>query len=387
MGTKHYDFVDLGLEISAQTGELDAGVAFHSKVDEDKPFMHLRIAAKVVEEKIDNLYKLLEEILLFPNFANKERFVQMVWEDKARFEQSIIPAGHSVLASCINGMFSRLGYLNEEANGLPYWNFIRRLAGTVQDDFANIEARLTTLHSSILTKAGAVLSLTGSADLIQKGEKLADLLESFTDKVPAFCERTYTFNRTPKGLLLPAQVNYVGLGTNLKEAGYVFHGSVHVITRFLRMGYLWDRVRVQGGAYGAFVRYARNTGTMAFVSYRDPNVEKTLAVYKQTAEFLGNLHLTQEELTKAVVGAMGDIDTYLLPSAKGNAALWEYMTGYTKEMRQQVRDEVLQTKLSDFHAFAPYLQKAMETSVDTALGGQQVQDYAAKAHWETIKLL
>lgn len=387
MGTKHYDFVDLGLEISAQTGELEAGAAMHSKVDEDNPFMHLRISAKVVEEKIDNLYKLLEEILLHTNFANKDRFVQMVWEDKARFEQGIVPAGHSLLASYINGMFSKLGWLNEEANGLPYWNFIRQLAGTVQDGFASIEARLNALHASILTKSHVILSLTGSAGLIQKGEKLADLLESFAEKAPVPCERTYTFDKTPKGLILPAQVNYVGLGTNLKEAGYAFHGSVHVITRFLRMGYLWDRVRVQGGAYGAFVRYARNTGTLAFVSYRDPNVENTLKVYKQTAEYLGNLTLTQEELTKAVVGAMGDIDTYLLPSAKGYAALWEYMTGYTKQMRQQVRDEVLQTSLSDFHNFAPYLQKAMENSVDAALGGPQVQEYAAKANWNTIKLL
>lgn len=387
MGTAHYDFVELGLEISAQTGELEAGAAMHSRVDEDNPFMHLRISAKVVEEKIDNLYKLLEEILLHTNFANKDRFVQMVWEDKARFEQGIVPAGHSLLASYINGMFSKLGWLNEEANGLPYWNFIRQLAGTVQDGFTSIEARLNALHASILTKSHAILSLTGSAGLIQKGEKLADLLESFAEKAPVPCERTYTFDKTPKGLILPAQVNYVGLGTNLKEAGYAFHGSVHVITRFLRMGYLWDRVRVQGGAYGAFVRYARNTGTLAFVSYRDPNVENTLKVYKQTAEYLGNLTLTQEELTKAVVGAMGDIDTYLLPSAKGYAALWEYMTGYTKQMRQQVRDEVLQTSLSDFHNFAPYLQKAMENSVDAALGGPQVQEYAAKANWNMIKLL
>lgn len=387
MGTKHYDFVDLGLEIAAQTGELEAGVALHSNVDEDKPFMHLRISAKVVEEKIDNLYNLLEEILLYPNFADKERFVQMVWEDKARFEQSIIPSGHSLLASYINGMFSKLGYLNEEANGLPYWNFIRRLANTVQDEYAQIEARLNALHASVLTKSQAVLSLTGSAHLIQKGEKLADLLENFAEKACPPVSRDYAFDKNPKGLLLPAQVNYVGLGTNIREAGYAFHGSVHVITRFLRMGYLWDRVRVQGGAYGAFVRYARNTGTLAFVSYRDPNVENTLQVYKQTAEFLGNLKLTQEELTKAIVGAIGDIDTYLLPSAKGSTALWEYMTGYTKEMRQQVRDEVLQTSLADFHNFAPYLQKAMAASVDVALGGAQVQEYAAKANWETIKLL
>ncbi len=387
MGTKNYDFVDLGLEISAQTGGLDTGVSVHSRVDEDEPFMHLRISAKVVEEKIDTLYALLEEILLQTDFSNKERFVQMVWEDKARFEQSIVPAGHSLLASYINGMFSKLGYLNEEMNGLPYWDFIRRLADTVQDDFADIEDRLNALHASILSKVKTVLSLTGTEQLIAKGERLAALLEGFADVSRPVPDRSYAFKKQAAGLLLPAQVNYVGLGADLKKNGYVFHGSSHVITRFLRMGYLWDRVRVQGGAYGAFVRYTRNAGTLAFVSYRDPNVERTLAVYKDTANYLGNLTLSQEELTKAIVGAIGDIDTYLLPSAKGNAALWEYMTGYTKAMREQVRAEVLDTTPADFHDFAPYLQKALDGGVETALGGGQVQEYAAKANWNIIKLL
>ena len=387
MGTKNHDFVDLGLEISAQTGGLDAGIAVHSAVDEDKPFMHLRIFAKVVADKIDRLRALLEEILFNADFSNAERFMQMVLEDKARFEQTMIPAGHSLLVSSINAMFSKLGYLNEAMNGLPYWDYVRGLADTVQSGYDGIAEKLSSVHASLLCKNKAVLSLTGSADLLEQGDMLVQILENLSDTVQPTAERRYAFNRQPRGLILPAQVNYVGLGASLKDTGYAFHGSAHVITRFLRMGYLWDRVRVQGGAYGAFVRYARNTGTLAFVSYRDPNVERTLAVYKDTAQYLGNLTLSREELTKAIVGAVGDIDTYLLPSAKGNAALWEYMTGYTKAMRQQVREEVLQTSLEDFHNFAPYLQKALDAGVCMALGGAAVQNHAQAAGWDILKLL
>lgn len=185
---------------------------------------------------------------------------------------------------------------------------------------------------------------------------------------------------------MPAQVNYVGLGADLKKRlcfSWFFPCDHPLFTDGLSVG--------QGACAGrrlrAFVRYTRNAGTLAFVSYRDPNVERTLAVYKDTANYLGNLTLSREELTKAIVGAIGDIDTYLLPSAKGNAALWEYMTGYTKAMREQVRAEVLDTTPADFHDFAPYLQKALDGGVETALGGGQVQEYAAKANWNIIKLL
>ena len=60
-----------------------------------------------------------------------------------------------------------------------------------------------------------------------------------------------------EGLTLPAQVNYVGKGANLYEHGYTVHGSVSVITNYLRTSYLWDKVRAQGGAYGAYCRFGR----------------------------------------------------------------------------------------------------------------------------------
>ena len=116
-------------------------------------------------------------------------------------------------------------------------------------------------------------------------------------------------------------------------------------------------------------------------------MERTLEIYRNAANYIGNLTLTKEELTKSIVGAMGDIDIYNLPSAKGNAALWEYMSGYTKEMRVKNREEVLGTTLADFHNFAPYLQKLIDNAIPAALGGPAVSEYATAQNWEQIKIL
>ena len=85
--------------------------------------------------------------------------------------------------------------------------------------------------------------------------------------------------------------------------------------------------------------------------------------------------------------SIGDMDAYLLPGAKGNAALWRHLTGDTDAIRQRIRDEILSTTLQDFHNFAPHLARAVDEAVPCALGGPDAEA-AARAHgWTRTRLL
>ena len=94
-----------------------------------------------------------------------------------------------------------------------------------------------------------------------------------------------------EGLAIPAQVNYVGKGANLYDLGYAADGSVEVITNYLRTTWLWERVRIQGGAYGGFCVFNQRSGVFTFISYRDPNLLGTLENYDASAGFLRDLNL------------------------------------------------------------------------------------------------
>ena len=171
-------------------------------------------------------------------------------------------------------------------------------------------------------------------------------------------------------MIIPAQVNYVGKGTNLYRLGYRYHGSAQVITRYLRTSWLWDRVRVQGGAYGAFCHFSSFSGVLSFVSYRDPHLLKTLESFDQAARFLRDTDLDGEELNKSIIGAIGDIDAYMLPDAKGFASMIRHLSNATDEYRQQVRDEVLSTTVADFRAFAEVLNEVNTTGLVKVLGSE-----------------
>lgn len=58
-------------------------------------------------------------------------------------------------------------------------------------------------------------------------------------------------------------------------------------------------------------------GVFSFLSYRDPNLLKTLDIYDGTGEFLRQLEMDDDALTKAIIGTIGDVDSYQLPDAKG----------------------------------------------------------------------
>jgi hypothetical protein len=182
-------------------------------------------------------------------------------------------------------------------------------------------------------------------------------------------------------------VNYVGKAANLYKLGYKFHGSALVIGNFLRTTWLWERVRVQGGAYGSACSFNRHSGVLAFTSYRDPNLLKTLDNYDHTAKFLREVELSDDELTKSIIGTIGDLDAYQLPDAKGYASLVRYLIGDSDENRQRMRDEVLSTTVADFRAFAEVLQQASAKGLVVVMGSQQAIEAANAARENWLKII
>jgi Zn-dependent M16 (insulinase) family peptidase len=181
----------------------------------------------------------------------------------------------------------------------------------------------------------------------------------------------------------------VGKGANLYELGYQNDGSAEVIIGYLRMAYLWEKVRVQGGAYGAFAAFDDRSGVFTFLSYRDPNVANTIAAYDKAADFLKHLdasRLSDNELTKAIIAAIGDLDAYQLPDAKGYTSMMRHLTGRTDEMRQKTRDEVLSTNGEDFIAFGEVLEKVAQSNSVAVLGSQNALE-SANVGLEVTKVL
>ncbi|MGA7965302.1 MAG: peptidase M16, partial [Gammaproteobacteria bacterium] len=112
--------------------------------------------------------------------------------------------------------------------------------------------------------------------------------------------------------------------------------------------------------------------------YRDPNLLKTVETFDGTAKFLREITLSREELTKSIIGAIGDMDSYMLPDAKGFTSMVRYLMGHTEESRQQMREEILATTEEDFRAMAPALEEVRENGIVKVLGSSTAMEEGGK---------
>jgi hypothetical protein len=367
IGTEKEDFSSLGSRISRISGGISPYPLTASVRGSDQSAGWLFLRTKAIESRLPELVDLLQDILLRMNVDNPGRFTQILLEEKARLEESLIPSGHNIVSTRLRAHFNEAGQAAEQMGGVSQLFFLRDLVERVKNDWASVREDLENIRRKLINRRAAIVNLTAGAF-----NEAKDTAAAVLASIPEYpIERTkwkWPENGPFEKLTIPSQVNYIGKALNLFTAGYDFHGSSLAITKYLRNSWLWDRIRVQGGAYGAFCSLDRFGGILTFVSYRDPQTDHTLEVYDSAAEYLQNLVLDERELTKGIIGAIGDMDAHLLPDAKGFASLAMYLTGDNEVLRQKIRDEVLATKNSHFNELGRMLADSRDKGIVAALG-------------------
>jgi Zn-dependent M16 (insulinase) family peptidase len=375
MGTEEEDFVSLTLRISRKTGGIHP--VFHTSVVKGSKTgtTWLFLRGKAMMAQMEELLAILRDVLLTVRLENQARFRQIVLEAKARLEQAIVPAGHQMVNLRLRAPFNEADWAAEQMKGVSYLLFLRELARRVEEDWSSVHQDLEKIRKILVNRNAMLINVTVDG----KGWKQCQpQVQEFLEHLPASPVEMVPWNPDRKTdfecMTIPAQVNYVGKGTSLYARGYRFHGSAHVISRHLRNAWLWERIRVQGGAYGAFCLFDRLSGVLTFLSYRDPNLLGTLEAFDASGQYLKNLELSDDELKKAIIGTIGDIDQYQLPDAKGYTSMVRYLTGETDAERQRMREDVLGTTIKDFRSFGELLEGAAETSLVKVLGSQTAAD-------------
>ncbi len=400
MGSTRRDFVELGLEIASRTGGVEHVTYIGSIHGSGKPSARLFLRGKAIIERAEDLAEILQEALLETQLDNRERFRQIVQEERARLEQRLTPAGHVITAKRLMARFSAAGLMDERLSGASQLAFLRELAKQVDEDWDGVLATLTALRDCLLARRGAILNVTSTAEglgaFAKPGGALLNALPEGegcpeSPEVPAWLQAFSAKSLVlpeKEGFTIPAQVNYVGKAVDLAALGYAYHGSANVASKLLRNGYMWDRIRVQGGAYGAFSMLDRIRGVMAFCSYRDPHLAETLAVYDAVGEYLASIELDRDAMEKAIIGAINELDSYMLPDAKGFASMVRYLTGDTETLRQRMREEILSATQEDLRAFGGVVRQALTKGVVTVLGAEsELQRFAAEQDAELTRLL
>ena len=369
--TSEHTYAELANYKNLYTGGVAYELTTYTRNGEpDSNLPKFRIKAKVLREKLPQLFLLLDEVLNRSRFTDAKRIRELLEQEQASMEVNLQRSAHQVVASRLAGYIHEAGRYADEG-GLPFYQFIRDLLQHFDEALPKMQAVFQELMPRLFNQHRLIISVTereeGYPAIEQGFRKFRQTLSA-----KEFAPETYhwTLQALNEGLFSSSRVQYVSKGANFIQLGYPFTGSMHVLETILRYGYFWTKIRVQGGAYGAFTNFNRN-GMMYFGSYRDPNLRETLDVFDGTAAYLRQFSASDREMDKFIIGTMSVIDTPLTPQMKGNAAATCWLRGISRADRQKNREQILDTRQEDIRNLAETIDACMKQNVFCVFGGQE----------------
>ncbi|MFW5730855.1 MAG: insulinase family protein [Desulfonatronovibrionaceae bacterium] len=388
MGTSSRDFVQLTTWIRQKTGGIAPMTLNQSRLQDRRSSCRLFLRSKSLPENIPDLLDIFKDILENVNLDNQERFRQLVLEEKSGMEHSLIPAGHRFVGMRLKSRYSEADWAQEHMSGISYLFFLRHLADLVEKDWDSVLTSLKDIRFRLFHKQALFMNITSEEPLFSRTfAEIEEFINSLPEHKMSKSVWKSCCDSGHEGLIIPAQINYVGKAVDMSSSGYTFHGSGLAATRFLRASWLWDQIRVQGGAYGAFGSYDHLANIMTFASYRDPNTLETLRAFDGSGAFLAGEGVKEDEVEKAVIGAIGDMDSYQLPDARGFSSAVRYLAGIDHAYRQNIRSQILDSGPEQFKEFGRSMDSGLKNhpGMICIMGGEkQIQQAARELDLQNI---
>ena len=190
-------------------------------------------------------------------------------------------------------------------------------------------------------------------------------------------EEEYVPVKKNEGILIPSQVQYVARVGNLGFDGFRYTGALQVVRTAVSVDWLYQQIRVKGGAYGCRCGVGGPTGNVDFSSYRDPKLEETDEVYKGTAEWVRNAKFDETELTKYIIGTFSGYERPMSPAGKVSRSFDAWMSGRTYGDVVREREEMLSITEEQFRAAADIFEKICAQGYFCAVGNEKtLRDHA-----------
>jgi Zn-dependent M16 (insulinase) family peptidase len=386
-GAGAQNFVELSERILRSTGGISSSVWTSATRVPGASVALLVLRAKAMPDKAGELLGILEHVLTSARLDNRERFRQLVLETKASAESWLVPAGSSFVNLRLQANFHEAHWASEQMGGISYLFFLRDLARRIETDWESVKAVLDQIRRMLIDRIGMVCNITTDA---ANWRRFEPHLGAFLDKLaispaaqvpwrPAAGSRFEAFT-------IPSTVNFVGKGGNIRRLGYQSSGAIWVMTNHLSTTWLWNKVREEGGAYGASCGWDAHSGSFAFVSNSDPNLQATLDIYDGSADFLRAAPVGETELTRSIIGTIGAMDRYQPPDAKGWTSMANWLIGATDEYNQRVRDEILSATPSDFRHLGDALAELAVHGNVVVLGSEQAIEQANATRHDALQV-
>ena len=384
LGTARHTAAELDTLTQGKLGNLTVStIVFERDDDIDFVCPKLVVSASALSENVNWLASLPREIMLETDFNDTSRILDLLKQRKISAEQTFVNSGHSCAAAHVKSYYAKADVVREQFGNVGFYRFLCDLIDHFDERADQLVERLSDLAQRLFCDDNCIVSFAGDDDDYDR----------YWQAGPT-CDRT----RQVSGILVvpepvmkreafvvPSDVCFAALGWDRRLLDVPFTGSWNVASRALSFDYLWNEVRVKGGAYGVGFR-AVLQGPMRFYSFRDPHLDETIARFDQAGSWLASFDPSRQDMEGYIVACVAGIDTPMKPRAIIRRQASDFFGNRTPETHIRVRREVLEADVQSVRALAPVLDHVAEQHAMCVFGNREILE-SSKAGFDVIPLV
>ncbi len=361
--TEKYSEKDLKLNLMLSTG------SFSSSIDYSGEHVNFRVSTKWLEDKIDDALALCKEILLHSNFKEIKIIRRLLKQSYSGMELYYTNNGHTLAVNQIKASHNRFSAIDDACSGLAFYDQLEKELAS--ENLDKLVERLETVARKLFCQKRLTLHSCTDNELKETGDKkVCDLIASFPEGTASaeLVEAAQT-NRS-QAIIINSEVQYVGLGGNFKDRGLNWDGRLFLVKNLIDKAFLWQAVRVAGGAYGC-MSYLSRKGDLGLVSYRDPKLVETYEVYSYIPEFIRNLEMSEDDLREFIIGTLSDYMPLQSEWSKAMSELTARRNGLSYQDKVKEWQAILNAKVDELKNLADHYEVVLTDPAICTVGSEE----------------
>ena len=359
--TEEYSVFELQKLIKTYIGSLHFEVKASMRAPE-KCTPYLAVSCDVLDENLKTAEELVAKILLTTRFDEPERIKEIILQIDEATKQRAIMAGHVMGFSAVLSHYLSSAAVTDAVSGYSFRSFIKGLAKDFESGARELVSVMERIKANSFVRNRLTIGLTATAMPCPK-----DIISAFPEGGSAPCEVHYDSPLPERmGVRIPAQANFAEKGILVPE----LRGSMKVASTIIGLNFLWNRVRVQGGAYGVGLRVS-DDGVICHYTYRDPSPARSIGVFSEEAAFIREFCESGEKLDKYIISTIGNTEPLRSPAETGVKADMDTLCGRTYELDRKLRAEMLAADKDSLLEFCSVLENCAESGCVCVVGSDK----------------
>ena len=372
--TENYGYGELFNEINMHTGGIGTSLELYTDLTNirEKAFKAtFEIKGKALYGKLAVVFAMMSEILTASKLSDTKRLREILAMVKSRLLMRFQSSGHTTAALRAMSYASPSAKLKDMTNGIEFYQTVARIEEHFDEEKGHLTEALESLAKQLFRPDNMMISYTASREGLEGMEAyIKEMKKKLYQGVPEETPCVIHCEKKNEGFKTASKVQYVARTGNFIDHGASYTGALQILKVILSYDYLWQNIRVKGGAYGCMSSFNR-IGEGYFVSYRDPNLSRTVEVSEGVVDYLKNFTVSERDMTKYIIGTMSNIDQPMTPMIKGERSMNLYMNKVSADMIREERNQILDAGQEDIRALSRVAEAVLKADQFCVIGSEE----------------